>query len=194
MAGKINKKTNLQNEVKNEFILNVPNTLTLIRLLFTFILAYLILLDYSYFLIGILFFIAAITDWFDGFFARKLNQKSELGARLDQVIDRVFMIPLVFILFFKIYSVNPNLGFLLIACVSREIVATPGFIIRIIRNKDSYKVKYIGKVTTFIQSVAVGLIIFQFSIPILEFFALYISLATGLIGIVAGLDYLRDSF
>ncbi len=182
-----NEGKKIKSEVKNQFILNVPNTLTLLRLILGFVLGYLILFDYSMILIGVIFFIAAISDWFDGFFARKLKQTSELGARLDQVIDRVFMIPIVLVLVYKFYYIDANLAYLLIICLSREIVATPGFIIRIIRNMDSYKVKYIGKVTTFIQSVAVGMIIF--TIP----GAGYVAIATGLIGIVAGLDYLRDS-
>ena len=182
----------IKREVKNEFILNVPNTLTLIRLIFTFILGYMILFNYNNLLIGVLFALAAISDWFDGFFARRLNQKTELGARLDQVIDRVFMIPLVIILMYKFYYIDKNMAYLLVICLSREMVGFPGFIIRIIRNLDSYKVKYIGKVTTFIQSMAIGAIIFN--IPGTTSIIVILSLATGLIGLVAGFDYLRDSF
>lgn len=188
-----NKGRKIKQEVKNEFILNVPNTLTLLRLFLTFIIGYLIWIDYFYMIIGIVFAFAAMTDWFDGFFARKLNQKSELGARLDQVIDRVFMIPLVLLLLWKFYYFDKSLAFLLVFCLSREIVATPGFIIRIIRNKDAYKVKYIGKVMTFIQSLAIGLILFGREILIFNLIAWYVGIATGLIGIVAGFDYLRDS-
>lgn len=198
MAKKIVKKIDnkTKKETKNEFVLNVPNSLTLIRLVFMFIIAYLILLDYSYVLIAILFAIAAFTDWLDGFFARKLNQTSELGARLDQVIDRVFMIPLVLILLFKVYSVNQTMGFFLLACLSREIVGAPGFVIRIIRGVDAYKVKYIGKVTTFIQSVAVIFIMLSMAYNsnfLLNSLTAILSIATGLIGIIAGYDYLKDS-
>jgi CDP-diacylglycerol--glycerol-3-phosphate 3-phosphatidyltransferase len=187
------KGKKIRQEVKNEFILNVPNTLTLLRLVFMFIIGYLIWIDFSYITIAIIFAIAAATDWLDGFFARKLNQKSDLGARLDQVIDRVFMIPIILLLLWKLYSFDKSVAYLLIACLSREIIATPGFIIRIIRDKDAYKVKYIGKVTTFIQSVAIVLIVLGREIALLENIAWYVAIATGLIGIVAGLDYLRDS-
>ncbi len=182
-------------ENKNSFIWNVPNILTLSRLVFTFILIYLILVDYprNFIIVGVIFAIAAVTDWFDGFFARKLNQKSEIGARLDQVIDRVFMIPIIIVLLYKFYSIDPNLAFLLVACLSREIVGTPGLVIRMIRNTDAYKVKYIGKVVTFIQSVAIILIIFRFDNIIYFWVTVLAGIATGLLGIVAGFDYLRDS-
>lgn len=40
---------------------------------------------------GLAFMIAAITDWFDGFFARKLNVSSKLGAFLDPVADKLIV-------------------------------------------------------------------------------------------------------
>ena len=186
----------MKQEVKNEFILNVPNTLTLSRLVLAFIVIYLLVIDYpsNFMFVGVIFIIAAVTDWFDGFFARKLNQKSELGARLDQVIDRVFMIPIVLVLLFKFYFINQNLAFLLIICLSREIVGTPGLIIRLIRNTDAYKVKYIGKVVTFIQSIAIILLIFRFDNVIYFWLTVAVAIATGILGIVAGFDYLKDSF
>ncbi|MEK6891471.1 MAG: CDP-alcohol phosphatidyltransferase family protein [Nanoarchaeota archaeon] len=179
--------------VKNQFVLNVPNTLTLGRLVFTFVLAYLIFFNYSFILIGILFLLASVTDWFDGFFARRLNQKTDLGARLDQVIDRVFMIPLVILLIFKMYYINQQLAYLFLICLSREIIGAPGLVIRIIRDVDAYKVKYIGKVSTFIQSAAVFVLIIAVEISELNVIAWILAIATGLVGVVAGFDYLRDS-
>ena len=189
---KSDKGENKKEEQKKGFIWNVPNALTLSRLVFTFILIYLILFGYpeNFMLVGVLFVIA---DWFDGFFARKLNQKSELGARLDQVIDRVFMIPIIIVLLYKFYSIDQNLAFLLAACLSREIVGTPGLVIRMIRNTDAYRVKYIGKVVTFVQSIAIILIIFRFDNVIYFWITVLAAIATGLLGIIAGFDYLRDS-
>ena len=174
-------------EIKAEVLLNIPNTLTLLRLFLGFVLIYLIVLDYSYILIGLIFIIAALSDWLDGFFARKLNQTSAIGARLDQVVDRLFMVPVVLVLMIKFFLIDKSVFLLLGACMTREIIGFPGFVIRIIRNLDSYKVKYIGKLTTFFQSVAVASIVFQFD------FAVYFAIIAGLVGIVAGFDYLRDS-
>lgn len=180
-------------ELKKEVFFNVPNTLTLLRLIFAFIIIYLIWMGYNYIFILLIFAIAAITDFFDGFFARRLNQKTKIGARLDQVIDRVFMVPIVLFLLFKFYQTDLNLAYLLLICLSREIIGSSGFMIRIIRNTDPYKVKYIGKVTTFIQSFAVGAIILTKEIPQLSIAAWILGIATGLVGILAGIDYLKDS-
>ena len=103
------------------------------------------------------------------------------------------MIPIIIVLLYKFYSIDQNLAFLLAACLSREIVGTPGLVIRMIRNTDAYRVKYIGKVVTFVQSIAIILIIFRFDNVIYFWITVLAAIATGLLGIIAGFDYLRDS-
>jgi len=69
----------------------VPNLLTLSRILLIFPAIY--FLEKSEFLIAaILVAILLLTDFFDGFFARKLNQTSYLGAILDPVADKMVVI------------------------------------------------------------------------------------------------------
>jgi len=179
-------------QIEKEIFLNVPNSLTLLRLILTFVFIYLLFMNYSKLILIIVFAIAALTDWFDGFFARRLNQKTEIGARLDQVIDRVFTIAIVLaiIIYVIINHLHNNLEntlLLLFLICSREIVSTPGVLIGVIRGKDLYKVKYIGKVTTFVQAFALGAIILQVD------WAIYLAIPTCIIGIIAGFDYLRYS-
>lgn len=182
-----------EKEIQKEVLLNVPNTLTFLRLIFGFVLIYLILFTKFYLAILIIFAIASLTDFFDGFFARKLNQKTQIGARLDQVIDRLFMVPIVILLIIKFYNSNPNMAYLSILCLSREIIGAPGFIIRIIKNSDPYKVKFIGKITTFIQSFVIGGVILSMIIPEITIAVWILGIITGSIGIISGFDYLRDS-
>jgi CDP-diacylglycerol--glycerol-3-phosphate 3-phosphatidyltransferase len=174
-------------EVRKEVLLNVPNSITILRLIFTFVLVYLIWINYNFIFTGILFLLIASTDTLDGYLARKLNQTTKIGAKLDQYIDRIFMIPIILILLYKFYNINFTFFYVLIFCLSREIVATPGVIIRFFRGNYFYGVKYIGKVTTFLQSIAVAAFIFRFD------FAIYLGIITGFVGIVSGLDYLRNS-
>ncbi|MDO8517388.1 MAG: CDP-alcohol phosphatidyltransferase family protein [Nanoarchaeota archaeon] len=176
----------VKKEIKEDFF-NVPNTLTLSRLFFAFIAVYLLFSGYSRILVAVIFSIAAITDFFDGYLARKLKQTTSIGARLDQVIDRIFTAIVVFALLFYFIKFNMN-GIMLLALVSsREIIGLPGFIIRIIKNKDAYKVKYVGKITTLVQSFALAFIIAGFS------FSVYFAIATCIVGILSGFDYLKDS-
>ena len=132
-------------------------------------------MNYNIWIIFSVFTFAALTDWFDGYFARKLKQTSKIGARMDQVIDRVFTGVIVISLIIyvivnnkgvieNVFLLSPkNIYLLLFLCSSRELIGFPGFIITLIRSKDPYQVKYIGKLTTFIQSVALGAIILGLS-------------------------------
>lgn len=85
--GKINVK---------DFLL-IPNILSLLRIILTPLILYVFIsfeergLPYAF---GLLF-IAIITDFFDGFLARKLNQTSALGLILDPVADKVLTITLI---------------------------------------------------------------------------------------------------
>ncbi len=176
-------------EIKKEFRLNAPNILTLARLILTFFIVYMIFSGYSRISIAIVFAVTALTDWFDGIIARRFKQTSFIGARLDQVIDRIFTA--VVFLVFLIYALtnnNDKLLIMLILVVSREIVGLPGIVVRVIRQKDLYEVLYIGKITNWIQGIAFTLIIADFS------FAIYAAIIAGLIGIYSGFTYLKHSF
>ncbi len=78
---------------------NIPNTLTFIRIILipVFLLAFFILPE----IIGdpwasritfAVFWVAAVTDYWDGFLARKLNQTSQFGAFLDPVADKLMVV------------------------------------------------------------------------------------------------------
>ena len=186
IRGKINKT---KKEVKKELLFNVPNTITLFRLILMFAFIYMLFKEYHIIALVSVFSIAALTDWFDGYFSRILEQQSYLGARMDYVVDRIFTIVIVLALIFYTYSHSTidNILLLLMFTTSREIIGAPGFLIALIRKKDYYSVKYIGKVTTFVQSVTLGVIIFGFS------WAIYPAIITCIFGIFSGFTYLKYS-
>lgn len=66
---------------------NAPNLLTLLRILLipVFIAAYYLPFRWAPLLATTLFVLAALTDWLDGYLARRLNQASPFGAFLDPV-------------------------------------------------------------------------------------------------------------
>jgi cardiolipin synthase (CMP-forming) len=181
------KVKEIEKEVKKEVLLNVPNTLTIIRLISAFVFVYLLFSGYSRALLTIVFVIGAVTDFLDGQIARRFNQTTKVGARLDQIVDRIFAVMVVVSLgtYFLFYSHEKI--FILFLIMSREIVGSPGVIIRLFRKVDTYKVKYIGKATTFIQFFAIGAVVLGAS------WSIYLAVPTCIIGILSGFDYLRDS-
>ncbi|WP_313514170.1 CDP-diacylglycerol--glycerol-3-phosphate 3-phosphatidyltransferase [Pseudomonas sp.] len=73
--------------------MNIPNLLTVLRVLLipVFILFFYLPFSWSYWASSGVFAIAAITDWFDGYLARRLEQSTPFGAFLDPVADKLMV-------------------------------------------------------------------------------------------------------
>ncbi len=73
--------------------MNIPNSLTLIRILLipVFILVFYLPYQWTHAAAAALFALGAITDWLDGYLARKLDQVSRFGAFLDPVADKLLV-------------------------------------------------------------------------------------------------------
>lgn len=71
-------------------IWNVPNTLSSIRLIMAWIVFAMIELQ-QFWLAFVLFVVAVGTDWFDGWYARRYNQVTQLGRILDPFCDKVII-------------------------------------------------------------------------------------------------------
>lgn len=70
--------------------MNLPNSLTLFRILV--IPGFLIAVIYRHWTLALgLFLVAAVSDFFDGFLARKLEQKTVLGSYLDPLADKLLI-------------------------------------------------------------------------------------------------------
>ena len=82
-------------------IYNIPNTLTLFRiaLIPCLVLVYYVpeqnlSIEFKNLIATLIFVVAAITDWLDGYLARKLKQTSKFGAFIDPVADKLIIIAL----------------------------------------------------------------------------------------------------
>ena len=85
-------KTPPRENVSSE-IINLPNSLTLLRIfLVPFLVVVLLTKFYGREYVGLaIFLLAAITDFLDGFFARRYNRMTRLGALLDPIADKLLM-------------------------------------------------------------------------------------------------------
>jgi CDP-diacylglycerol--glycerol-3-phosphate 3-phosphatidyltransferase len=79
-----------KNQIANERVFNVPNQLTVLRLLLSLALFVLIALEY-YLASFFVFAVAAGTDWLDGYYARKYGQVTTLGRILDPFVDKIIV-------------------------------------------------------------------------------------------------------
>ena len=170
------------------------NALTMSRIIFAFFIFYLISID-QYFLSLILFIVASISDYFDGYLARKYNQVSDIGEILDPIADKI----LVLFIFFAL-SVNLNsylLAFFASVILTREIwvAALRDYNARN-NNINATKVTFLAKAKTTLQMTTINLYLIGLSIDqslILVISDIFLIL-TAIITIKTGHDYTRKTF
>ena len=176
--------------MKKENIYNIPNFLTALRIVMTFVIIYMIFLGTKLSTIAILFILAMITDCLDGQIARGFNLKTKFGAKFDMIADRLLMIGTVLALI--IYSIFSNHVYSLqikeiFMIISREIISFPVFLIALLlKKKFIAKARIIGKSVTVLQALAFPSILFNFN------FSVYLSAITMIVGFFSGLAYLYD--
>ena len=100
---------------------NLPTTLTLLRIAIipVFIVIFYVPMGWSNFWCTLLFGLAAITDWLDGYLARRWEQTSAFGAFLDPVADKLLVATALILLVQAIPSVLMALSTAII--IGREI-------------------------------------------------------------------------
>ena len=95
--------------------LNLPTYLTLLRIVLIPVLVILFYLPWkdSHAACALVFMIAGLTDWLDGYLARRLNQTSAFGAFLDPVADKL-MVAAALIMLVQINRVNAIVAVIII--------------------------------------------------------------------------------
>ncbi len=145
--------------------LNVPNLLTWLRILTiplvigVFYVPGLWLSSWHQNLIAtVLFIAAAITDWLDGYLARRLNQTSAFGAFLDPVADKL-MIAAALIVLVELGRVEAIIA---VVIIGREIAvsALREWMAKMGQSK-SVAVNFLGKIKTISQMIAVPLLLYH---------------------------------
>jgi len=140
--------------------MNIPNMLTLARIVFIPLLVVLFYLPYGWSLpvTAALFGAAAVTDWLDGYLARRWNQSTPFGAFLDPVADKV-MVAVALALLVERYEVF-WLTLPALVIIGREIVisALREWMAEIGQRKR-VAVSWIGKSKTTLQMVALLLLL-----------------------------------
>lgn len=132
---------------------NLPNILSLSRLISTVLVFLLVLINQPWAFLGatLLFVLASITDFFDGYLARRLNAVSSLGVFLDLTADKI----LVSAVFLALVQISLVPAWIVFVIITREFLVTG------LRSMAAAKGKVIpagiwGKQKTFITMVAMG--------------------------------------
>lgn len=136
--------------------MKIPNILTLLRIILipVFVLVYYLPVGWAALASAAIFSLAAVTDWFDGYLARKLDQASPFGAFLDPVADKL-MVAVALGVLVETFS-EPWVTVPAIIIIGREIVisALREWMAEL-GERASVAVSMIGKIKTTLQMASI---------------------------------------
>jgi cardiolipin synthase len=166
--------------------MNIPNTLTIIRILS--IPVFVICLLYDRFVIAFLIFVGAgITDGLDGLIARVYGQRTTIGTYLDPIADKLMLIT-AFIVLAILGSIPSWLTAIVIA---RDVIIALGILILFLTaHRVEIKPVVIGKATTVFQIVTIA---WALLVPYSFFFKSFLSYViwtTVALTCLSGLQYI----
>ncbi|SDN99836.1 CDP-diacylglycerol--glycerol-3-phosphate 3-phosphatidyltransferase [Vreelandella arcis] len=175
--------------------MNIPNILTLARIAFIPLLVVLFYLPFSWSMpiAAGLFALASLTDWLDGYLARRWDQSTPFGAFLDPVADKLMVVVALALLIERFDTWVLTLPALVI--VGREIV------ISALREwmaemgkRGMVAVSWIGKLKTTLQMVAL-LVLLAFSPEHpLAFLGVVILYAAAILTLWSMIQYLKSAW
>lgn len=175
----------------------LPNVLTLLRLAMIPVLGlvFLLPLPWANWLAVLIFGFAAITDWLDGYLARRLQQTSAFGAFLDPVADKLIVaVALVALLTF-----NPNPYFAVPSAIiiGREIaVSALREWMAGLGRRASVAVSMMGKIKTSAQMLAILLLLYGQDLPgvPLQLIGLWLLYVAAVLTLYSAILYLRAAW
>lgn len=171
-------------------LLNTPNLLTLLRIVLipVFVIGYYLPYRWTHILTTGLFLLAALTDWLDGYLARKLNQSSAFGAFLDPVADKLMVAAALILLVSD--SDLPQVfdrrlfTMVVLIIVGREIaISALREWMAEVGKRASVAVSVVGKFKTIGQMVAIPFLLYQrplLGIPVFTIGEILLYVAAGL--------------
>lgn len=166
-----------------QFKFNIPNKITLIRValipLFAIVLAAKI--PYKNLLAAFIFIMLSVSDFLDGYFARKKKQVTEFGKLIDPIADKLLIsTALVFLVMENYSGISPWMAGVIIG---REIILT-AIRIYLIPSRLVIPASSFGKAKTVVQSIAIVFVLLD--LPL----AWHVMLAAVFLTLVSGIEYL----
>ncbi|MEJ2658350.1 MAG: CDP-diacylglycerol--glycerol-3-phosphate 3-phosphatidyltransferase [Desulfobacterales bacterium] len=165
--------------------LNIPNVLTVIRILLTPLFVIFLLKDLFYLALSV-FTVAAITDALDGLVARYFHQDSELGAYLDPIADKILLAS-GFVSLAVLKLIPPWLA---VIVLSRDILIITGIAVFALSDVHvEINPSLVSKCTTVAQVLTIILPLLNLNIPGIQTSKMLLIWITAGLTIVSGLHY-----
>ena len=177
--------------------LNLPNSLTLIRIVVIPLVLLLFLLPFGWArpAAAFVFVFAGITDYLDGYFARRLNQTSGFGAFLDPVADKLMVSTALVLLVMA--DPQPLLAILATIIIGREIaVSALREWMAEVGSRANVAVSILGKLKTTMQIVGLSFLIYEHDLHGLPTYSIgeLLLLVAAVLTIASMAGYLRAAW
>jgi cardiolipin synthase len=164
--------------------INVPNILTVLRILIAPVFVILLLRD-LHGLALLMFVLAGISDGLDGLIARMFNQRSDLGAVLDPIADKL----LLSTAYVSLGVLAHIPGWLAVVVISRDVMIVTGIaVLSFCRIDFDIRPSRLSKWTTAAQILTIGFALLNFQLPVAGFLH-GLCWATAVMTVLSGLHY-----
>lgn len=163
-----------------KFKFNIPNKITIIRVALIPLFAIILLVDipYKHILAAFVFGMLSISDFFDGYIARKKRQVTEIGKLIDPIADKLLISTALIFLIGKGVEL-----WMAAAIIAREIILT-AVRIYLLPSKIIVPASNFGKAKTVVQSIAIIFVLLK--LP----FSWHMMLVAVLLTLISGIEYL----
>ena len=163
-----------------KFKFNIPNKITIIRvsLIPLFAIILLVKIPYKEAFAAFIFGLLSISDFLDGYFARKQKQITEFGKLIDPIADKLLISTALIFLIGKGVAL-----WMVITIIAREVVIT-AIRIYLLPSKIVVPASNLGKIKTVIQSIAIVFVLLKLPLN------WYVMLIAVLITVLSGIEYL----
>ena len=175
--------------------MNLPNKLSLLRLILIPVAVLMVYLDFEHCLIvsTAIFLIAAFTDFLDGYIARKYDLVTDLGKFLDSSADKVLVLSMLVVFVDKAVIMPPFGAIATVLVIAREIMIS---CLRMIAAKKGVVMAAdkLGKIKTALQDVALVVMPVAFDIfggfdNVLYMIGFVVFAASVIMAVVSGVNY-----
>jgi CDP-diacylglycerol---glycerol-3-phosphate 3-phosphatidyltransferase len=148
---------------------------------------------------ALVFILAGLTDWLDGYLARRMNLTSAFGAFLDPVADKL----MVAVTLFLLVQSHPGGWQGILLAVTASVIVGREISVSALREwmaeigaRSRVKVAFLGKLKTAMQMVALVVLLLQHDAETLRLYHIGEALLViaGILTIWSGLDYLRAAW
>jgi CDP-diacylglycerol--glycerol-3-phosphate 3-phosphatidyltransferase len=142
----------------------------------------------------VVFALASLSDGVDGYVARRFNQRTELGAILDPIGDKLLLVAGMVLLSLPNHpNLTPLPLWLTVTAISRDLLLLLGTVVlHLVNHRPIVRPHWIGKVATLLQIGAISWALLKLGPPGLQIWSVTATAATGASGLIYVLDGVRQ--